>query len=60
MMKCGLFPLRAKVPILKSTRLMHRDIKKLRLMGYEAVRNARTTAEKGDQDSKMIFEILAQ
>ncbi|KIP07170.1 hypothetical protein PHLGIDRAFT_118327 [Phlebiopsis gigantea 11061_1 CR5-6] len=64
LMKCGLFPLRAAVPILKSTRVMHRAIRELRAMGLEAVEHARAKgeSEKGTEfgGSKRIFEILAQ
>ncbi|KAG9217789.1 hypothetical protein CCMSSC00406_0003522 [Pleurotus cornucopiae] len=61
LMKCGLFPLRAKVPVLESTRRMHRSIKELRTMGYTAVSNARSDEKAGsDSGSKRIFEILAQ
>ena len=64
LMKCGLFPLRAAVPIMKSTRVMHQAIRELRAMGLEAVENARAKGEsdKGTEfeGSKRIFEILAQ
>ncbi|THG99701.1 hypothetical protein EW026_g2692 [Hermanssonia centrifuga] len=61
LMKCGLFPLRAKVPLLHSTRRMHTNIKKLRDMGHRAVGQARATVEeKNSLNPKMIFEILAQ
>ncbi|KAL5536605.1 hypothetical protein ACEPAF_428 [Sanghuangporus sanghuang] len=62
LMKCGLFPLRAKIPILRSIRRMHRGIKQLRIMAFAAVQNARSVDDKvGSEDgSKRIFEILAQ
>ncbi|KAF4586249.1 hypothetical protein EYR38_010524 [Pleurotus pulmonarius] len=62
LMKCGLFPLRAKIPVLESTRQMYRSIKELRTMAHTAVSNARSWNEKAgfDSGSKRIFEILAQ
>lgn len=64
LMKCGLFPLRAKFPIMKETREMHRAITELRLMAEKAVENARNTAdtsyENHKQTSNKIFEILAK
>lgn len=64
LMKCGLFPLRAKVPILKSTRKMHEAIAELKTMAQKAVKNARGgTAQRKDakeKSDKRIFEILAQ
>ena len=61
LMKCGLFPLRSKIPIMKSTRIMHRGIKELRSMAYTAVQNARAADDKTKDGtgSKRIFEILA-
>ena len=61
LMKCGLFPLRAKTPIMKTTRLIHRGIKELRAMTYTAVQNARSRDDKTklESGSKRIFEILA-
>ncbi|KZV76178.1 cytochrome P450 46A1 [Peniophora sp. CONT] len=59
LMKCGLFPLRAKIPILASTRRMHAAISALRGMGLAAVRSAREgDAPAGEE--KRIFEILAR
>lgn len=62
LMKCGLFPLRAAIPVLKSTRVMHASIKELRKMAYAAVENARSAGKDDDvySGSKRIFEILAQ
>ncbi|KAL9126809.1 MAG: hypothetical protein Q9217_004204 [Psora testacea] len=64
LMKCGLFPLRAKIPILKRTREMHRAIAELRLMAEKAVENVRHTNdashEKYNKSSNKIFEILAK
>ncbi|EJD00090.1 cytochrome P450 46A1 [Fomitiporia mediterranea MF3/22] len=62
LMKCGLFPLRAKVPILDSTRRMHRGIRELRAMAHNSVEDARSADNKADiaSGSKRIFEILAQ
>ena len=62
LMKCGLFPLRAKIPIMESTRRMHRGIKQLRTMGLAAVQSARSCDEKTHSQTgrKRIFEILAQ
>ena len=64
LMKCGLFPLRAKIPVMQSTRVMHRAIGELRDMAMKAVQNARAQ-EEGEkcgeyEGSKRIFEILAQ
>ncbi|OCB90319.1 cytochrome P450 46A1 [Sanghuangporus baumii] len=63
LMKCGLFPLRAKIPIMKSTRLMHRGIKELRELAYIAVQSARAsddeTKPESGTGSRRIFEILA-
>ncbi|KIJ45361.1 hypothetical protein M422DRAFT_251134 [Sphaerobolus stellatus SS14] len=61
LMKCGLFPLRAKIPIMKSTRVMLNSIKELRDLGHVAVRNARAS-NGGSNDytgNKRIYEILA-
>lgn len=60
MMKCGLFPLRAKIPLLESTRRMHRGIKRLRQMGHDAVKQVRDSTLEKSPSSKRIFEILAQ
>ena len=61
LMKCGLFPLRAKIPVVESTRRMHRGIKELRDLAYTAVQNARAGGDKTkfESGSKRIFEILA-
>ena len=63
-MKCGLFPLRARFPILKKTREMHSAIAELRLMAERAVQNTRNTDDASDENygkgSKKIFEILAK
>ena len=64
LMKCGLFPLRAKFPIMKKTREMHGAIAELRLMAERAVENTRntddTSYENYSKGSKKIFEILAK
>ncbi|KAL8984153.1 MAG: hypothetical protein Q9205_001795 [Flavoplaca limonia] len=64
LMKCGLFPLRARFPILKQTRAMHSAIAELRLMAEKAVENARHTTDEASNNpkkrSKKIFEILAK
>ena len=63
LMKCGLFPWRAKFPILKKTREMHRAIAELRLMAEKAVENVRLTDashENIKKSAKTIFEILAK
>lgn len=64
LMKCGLFPLRAKFPILQKTREMHRAVAELRGMAEKAVENVRHTMEAShetyDKSSKRIFEILAK
>lgn len=66
LMKCGLFPLRAKIPIMQKTRDMHKAIAELRTMAEAAVKNSRMddneTDEKGATTSpgKKIFEILAK
>ncbi|EKM51452.1 uncharacterized protein PHACADRAFT_152212 [Phanerochaete carnosa HHB-10118-sp] len=65
LMKCGLFPLRAKVPVFESTRAMHRAIAELRGMARAAVEDARRAHEDsqekdcGAEKGKKIFEILA-
>lgn len=64
LMKCGLFPWRAKFPILRKTREMHRAVAELRLMAEKAVENVRHGAdasqEKPSKIPKKIFEILAK
>ncbi|KAL8828564.1 MAG: hypothetical protein Q9191_002517 [Dirinaria sp. TL-2023a] len=64
LMKCGLFPWRAKFPILRKTREMHRAVAELRLMAEKAVENVRHGAdasqEKPNKIPKKIFEILAK
>ncbi|KAL8812287.1 MAG: hypothetical protein Q9223_001156 [Gallowayella weberi] len=64
LMKCGLFPLRAKLPIMKKTREMHRAIAELRQMAEKAVENVRQTDDAAPETygkrSKRIFEILAK
>ena len=65
LMKCGLFPLRGKIPVLKNTRDMHRAIAELRCMAEKAVKNARQTDDASHEDyskspSNKIFEILAK
>ncbi|KAI4281959.1 MAG: hypothetical protein L6R38_003302 [Xanthoria sp. 2 TBL-2021] len=64
LMKCGLFPLRARFPILQKTKEMHRAVAELRLMAEKAVENARHTAdvsyENPKKRSNKIFEILAK
>ncbi|KAI2636845.1 cytochrome P450 46A1 [Xylaria nigripes] len=62
LMKCGLFPLRGKIPIRKKTRIMNKAIAELRGMATDAVKNARKND--GSEDGKVkpdkkIFEILA-
>ncbi|KAL8659388.1 MAG: hypothetical protein Q9226_000464 [Calogaya cf. arnoldii] len=63
LMKCGLFPLRAKFPILKQTREMHSAIAEMRLMAKKAVENARNNPDRSYENRKKssnkIFEILA-
>ena len=64
LMKCGLFPLRGKVPIMKKTRIMNRAIAELRGMARDAIRNVRKTPEGQEicgatKPGKKIFEILA-
>ena len=60
LMKCGLFPLRAKIPILQSTRDMHAAIAELRSMANNAVQKCRQDDTPKGPSSKRIFEILAQ
>lgn len=62
LMKCGLFPLRAKVPVLKSTRNMHKACAELRGKAQEAIKNARADDKLGQNDTKIkrIYELLAQ
>ncbi|KAI0864078.1 cytochrome P450 46A1 [Xylaria cubensis] len=64
LMKCGLFPLRQKIPIFKKTRIMNSAITELRNMAYDAVKDARRSDLTEDGSSKIkpgkkIFEILA-
>ncbi|KAL5513647.1 hypothetical protein ACEPAH_4046 [Sanghuangporus vaninii] len=63
LMKCGFFPLRAKIPVMKNTRLMYLEIKELRELVYIAVQSARAsdneTTLESSTGSKRIFEILA-
>ena len=64
LMKCGLFPLRGKIPIFESTRIMNRAIAELRGMAEDAIKSVRRTdniEERKDQakPGKKIFEILA-
>ncbi|KAL8994465.1 MAG: hypothetical protein Q9169_005574 [Polycauliona sp. 2 TL-2023] len=67
LMKCGLFPMRAKIPIFKATRDMRSAIAELRLMAQKAVESARNadaeddgSLEKGNKKAIKIFEILAK
>ncbi|KAK5626570.1 hypothetical protein RRF57_002285 [Xylaria bambusicola] len=61
LMKCGLFPLRGKIPIFKTTRIMNRAITELRDMAKEAVKDARSKeiVDSDKKPEKKIFEILA-
>ncbi|KAI1161516.1 cytochrome P450 46A1 [Nemania serpens] len=64
LMKCGLFPLRAKVPLCASTRRMHAAIAELRGMARSAVSGVRARDGSSllpiEKPGKRIFEILAQ
>lgn len=60
LMKCGLFPLRAKIPVLKSTREMHAAIAELRAMAGQAVQKCRDNDTPESKPAKRIFEILAK
>lgn len=65
LMKCGLFPLRGKIPLLKSTRDMFRSIRELRKMAENAIEGARKSDEphadgRQKRSKKKIFEILAR
>lgn len=65
MMKCGLFPMRARFPVLRETRIMFRAIAELRGMAEKAVQDARKRHDTADQDlgkraGNKIFEILAK
>lgn len=65
MMKCGLFPLRAKFPVMKKTRDMFRAIAELRGMADKAVEHVRhgddcSNEKPGGTRSRKIFEILAE
>ncbi|TLD37843.1 cytochrome P450 46A1 [Venturia nashicola] len=63
LMKCGLFPLRAKIPVCKSTREMHRAISELRGMAAHAVESSRSKDDSllpQSKSEKRIFEILAR
>ncbi|KAI1307112.1 cytochrome P450 46A1 [Xylaria venustula] len=61
LMKCGLFPLRGKIPIFKKTRIMNSAITELRDMAKEAVKDARgeNSVDGEKKPDKKIFEILA-
>ena len=61
LMKCGLFPLRGKIPIFKETRIMNSEITELRDMAKEAVKDARSkeVVDSDKKPEKKIFEILA-
>ena len=61
LMKCGLFPLRGKIPIFKETRIMNSAITELRDMAKEAVKDARSkeVVDSDKKPEKKIFEILA-
>ncbi|KAI1435478.1 cytochrome P450 46A1 [Xylaria sp. CBS 124048] len=62
LMKCGLFPLRGKIPIRRKTRVMNKAITELRNLAYDAVKDARRDdgADNGKvKPDKKIFEILA-
>ncbi|KAG9377140.1 CypX Cytochrome P450 [Pyrenophora tritici-repentis] len=60
LMKCGLFPLHAKIPVLKSTRDMHAAIAELRSMADHAVQKCRENDTPDSKPAKRIFEILAK
>ncbi|KAB2571925.1 cytochrome P450 46A1 [Lasiodiplodia theobromae] len=60
LMKCGLFPLRAKIPVLKSTREMHAAIAELRSLANGAVQACRKNDTPDSKPAKRIFEILAK
>lgn len=63
LMKCGLFPLRAKIPIFTSTRDMHRAIGELRALAQHAVSSCRKHDDSllpQSKPGKRIFEILAR
>ncbi|KAI0483738.1 cytochrome P450 46A1 [Xylaria cf. heliscus] len=64
LMKCGLFPLRGRIPVFEKTRIMNRAIAELQNMARDAVKDARRKdlAEDGSSKTKpdkKIFEILA-
>ncbi|KAI2488236.1 CypX Cytochrome P450 [Pyrenophora tritici-repentis] len=60
LMKYGLFPLHAKIPVLKSTRDMHAAIAELRSMADHAVQKCRENNTPDSKPAKRIFEILAK
>jgi len=71
LMKCGLFPLRGKFPILRQTRDMYRAITELRGMAEKAIENVRGRNDDSNNDegkkgyngrkrSYKIFEVLAE
>lgn len=65
LIKCGLFPLRAALPILGRTRRMHRAIDEVRTMAVNAVESARQIhdATKGESENRLsnkIFDILTR
>lgn len=61
LMKCGLFPLRGRFPILQKTRLMYRAIAELRSMAEKAIKDARQKGDEalGTSPRKKISDILA-
>ncbi|KAI0977543.1 cytochrome P450 46A1 [Xylaria arbuscula] len=64
LMKCGLFPLRAKIPIFQKTRDMHRAIRQIRSIAKNSIAHARCGGEYDEKGQarkveQKIFEILA-
>ncbi|CAF1045876.1 unnamed protein product [Adineta ricciae] len=60
LIKCAVFPLRGQFPILRVTRKMHEDIKKLRSICQASIKTAREMDESDRLFKKeRIFEILA-
>lgn len=61
-MKCGVFPLRAKYPVLKETREMYHAIVELRDMATDAVANVRQSDKNAlsKLSKNKIFEIHAK
>lgn len=65
LIKCGLFPLRARFPVLEKTKHMYRAIAEVRTMAEKAVESARQRDDASHEESSKrprnkIFEILTR